>query len=196
MRATQERHVPRALNNRLMKGAEQPMSFISRFLGIGKDPREQLRPLWHAVVATSREPEWYAECHVEDTVEGRYDMIALVLALTLLRMESSEDLAPKTGLLTELFVADMDRQLRDSGVGDLMVGKKMGTLMSALGGRLGSLRKALGEPGDADLAQALDRNMRVTADGLPMALAARTRALHRDLAAQSDAALLEGTLRA
>ena len=77
-----------------------------------------------------------------------------------------------------------------------MVGKKMGTLMSALGGRLGSLRKALGEPGDADLAQALDRNMRVTADGLPMALAARTRALHRDLAAQSDAALLEGTLRA
>ena len=171
------------------------MSFITRFLGLGRDPREELRPLWHGVVATSREPEWYAECHVEDTVEGRFDMITLVLSLTLLRMENSPELAPKTGMLTELFVADMDRQLRDTGVGDLMVGKKMGKLMSALGGRMGSMRKALGEPGDDGLAEVLDRNMRLSADGPPLALAARTRELHRELTAQSDEALLEGMLR-
>lgn len=171
------------------------MSFITRFLGIGRDPREELRPLWHGIVATSREPEWYSQAGVEDTVEGRFDMITLVLSLTLLRMENSQELAPKTGMLTELFVADMDRQLRDSGVGDLMVGKKMGRLMSALGGRLGSMREALGEQGDDALAEVLDRNMRVSADGPPLELAARTRALHADLAAQDDEALLAGALR-
>lgn len=171
------------------------MSFISRFLGLGRDPREELRPVWHGLVATSREPEWYADCGVEDSVEGRFDMIALVLALTLLRMENSPQLGPKTGLLTELFVADMDRQLRDTGVGDLMVGKKMGKLMSALGGRIGALREAMTES-DAALAVILQRNVTlVDNDRKPFALAVRTRALHNDLAAQGDAALLQGTLR-
>ena len=171
------------------------MSIISRFLGLGRDPREPLRPLWHGVVATSREPEWYADCGVEDSVEGRFDMISLVLSLTLIRMANSEELAPKTGLLTELFVADMDRQLRDTGVGDLMVGKKMGKLMAALGGRMGALREAMTES-DAALATILQRNVTlVENEKKPFALAVRTRALTGDLAAQSDAALLEGNLR-
>ncbi|RIV85846.1 ubiquinol-cytochrome C chaperone family protein [Aurantiacibacter zhengii] len=171
------------------------MSFLTRFLGLGRDPREELRPLWHGVVATSREPEWYADCGVADTTEGRFDMIALVLALTLMRMENSEELAPRTGLLTELFVADMDRQLRDTGVGDLMVGKKMGKLVSALGGRIGALREAMIES-DAALAVILQRNVTLTDETKkPFALAVRTRALTGDLAAQDDAALLAGDLR-
>ncbi len=171
------------------------MSIISRFLGLGRDPRAPLRPLWHGVVATSREPEWYADCGVEDSVEGRFDMISLVLSLTLIRMANSEELAPQTGLLTELFVADMDRQLRDTGVGDLMVGKKMGKLMAALGGRMGALREAMTES-DAALAVILQRNVTlVDSEKKPFALAVRTRALTGDLAAQSDAALLEGNLR-
>ncbi len=172
------------------------MSFLSRFLGIGTDPREELRGLWHGIVATSREPEWYADCGVQDSVEGRFDMITLILSLTLLRMENSEALAPKTGLLTELFVADMDRQLRDSGVGDLMVGKKMGKLMSALGGRIGALRESMTES-DAALAVILQRNVSLE-DELkkPFPLAVRTRALHNALATLDDAALLQGDLRA
>jgi cytochrome b pre-mRNA-processing protein 3 len=172
------------------------MSFISRFLGLGKDPREELRPLWRGVVATSREPEWYADCNVADTVDGRFDMISLVLSLVLLRMEDSEALAPKAGLLTELFVADMDRQLRDSGVGDLMVGKKMGKLMSALGGRMGALREAFAES-DAALAVILGRNVTLAdEEKRPFALAVRTRALHNELSALDDATLLQGDLRA
>ncbi len=172
------------------------MSVISRFLGLGKDPREELRPLWRGVVATSREPEWYADCNVADTVDGRFDMISLVLSLVLLRMEDSEALAPKAGLLTELFVADMDRQLRDSGVGDLMVGKKMGKLMSALGGRMGALREAFAES-DAALAVILGRNVTLAdEEKRPFALAVRTRALHNELSALDDATLLQGDLRA
>ncbi len=169
------------------------MSFLKRLLG--KDGRDELRPLWHATVGTSRDREWYADCGVEDSVEGRFDMIALVLGLVLLRMEDSEDLAPKTALLTELFVEDMDRQLRDTGVGDLMVGKNIGKLMSALGGRLGSLRESMGES-DAKLAAILQRNVSLgDNEQKPFALAVRTRALHNDLKTLDDAALLAGQLR-
>ncbi|QZH75883.1 MAG: ubiquinol-cytochrome C chaperone family protein [Erythrobacter sp.] len=169
------------------------MSFIQRLLG--KDGRDELRPLWYAVVATSREEEWYAQCGVADTVEGRFDMISLVLSLVLLRMEDSDTLGPKTALLTELFVADMDRQLRDSGVGDLMVGKNMGKLMSALGGRIGSLRESMSES-DAALAAILQRNVRLADEAKkPFALAVRTRALSVDLNKVDDAVLLAGHLR-
>lgn len=162
----------------------------------GKEAREELRPLWHAVVAISREPEWYADCGVEDSVNGRFDMIAHVLSLVLLRMEARPVLAPKTGLLTELFVADMDRQLRDTGVGDLMVGKKMGKIMGALGGRMGALRAHMTES-DAKLAEILQRNITlVDAEAKPYALAVRTRALHNELVAIEDDGLMAGDLRA
>ena len=170
------------------------MSIFKRMFG--KEAREELRPLWHALVGISREPEWYAACGVEDSVNGRFDMIAHVLSLVLLRMEASAALAPKTGLLTELFVADMDRQLRDTGVGDLMVGKKMGKLMGALGGRMGALRENMTES-DAKLAEILRRNLTLAdEEAKPYALAVRTRALANELAGVEDEALLAGELRA
>lgn len=169
------------------------MSLLKRLMG--KSGRDDLRPLWHATVGTSREREWYADCGVADSVEGRFDMISLVMGLVTLRMEKSESLAPKSALLTELFVEDMDRQLRDTGVGDLMVGKNMGKLMAALGGRMGALRENMTES-DAKLAEVLARNMTLTdEDTKPFQLAVRTRALANDLAAVSDAQLLEGQLR-
>ncbi len=169
------------------------MSFWKRMMG--KEGRDALRPLWHAAVGTSREAEWYSECGVADTIQGRFDMISLVLSMVMLRMEQSEDLKPKTALLTELFVEDMDRQLRDTGVGDLMVGKNMGKLMSALGGRMGSLRENMTES-DAKLAEILARNTTLTNEAeKPFALAVRTRALANDLKTVSDIALLDGQLR-
>ncbi|WP_137680095.1 ubiquinol-cytochrome C chaperone family protein [Aurantiacibacter suaedae] len=171
------------------------MSLISRFLKPSADPREALRPLWHDIVIVSREREWYADCGVADTVDGRFDMIALVLSLVLLRMEKSPELTPQTARLTELFVADMDRQLRETGVGDLMVGKRMGKIMSALGGRMGALREAMTES-DASLAVILARNVTLAdEEKKPFQLAVRTRALHADLAAQTDEALLAGKVR-
>ena len=171
------------------------MNLISRLLHRQQDPREALRPLWHDVVRTSREREWYATCGVADSVEGRFDMISVVLALVLLRMEASPALAPQSALLTEWFVADMDRQLRDTGVGDLMVGKNITRLMGALGGRLGALREIMTHS-DAALAQVLARNVTLNPDPPRFALAVRMRALHGALLAQDDAALLAGTIRA
>ena len=126
---------------------EPPVNFLSRLLRTS-DPREALRPLWHRAVEISREPQWYADCGVADTVPGRFDMVTAVLSLVLLRLEAA-DRANETALLTELFVEDMDGQLRESGVGDIVVGKHMGKLMATLGGRLGAYRDALTASGDA-----------------------------------------------
>ena len=135
------------------------MSLIARLFG-RTDDRAPVRPLWHRVVEIAREPQWYARYGVADTVPGRFDAVTLVLALTILRMEREEELKVLAARLTELFVQDMDGQLRQSGVGDLVVGKHMGKLMMVLGGRMGALREALAAPEpEAALAPVLERNM-------------------------------------
>lgn len=127
------------------------------------DPTEALRPLWHRVVVLSRDPAWYRDCGMADTVQGRFDMITLVLAMVLLRMEREEALRPSSTWLTELFVADMDGQLRETGMGDPTLGKEMGKLVSVLGGRLGALREAGGDT--ARIAATVARNAAVEGDG-------------------------------
>ena len=140
------------------------MNFISKLLGLEADPRDQMIPLWHRVVEIARDPAWYAQCKVADSVDGRFDMITAVLSVALLRLEASDDLRGLSALLTELFVEDMDGQLREFGVNDVVVGKRMGKLMSVMGGRLGAYRPALNS-GDAEkLAGAIERNVTFSED--------------------------------
>lgn len=157
------------------------------------DPREAMRPLWASIIALARQPRWYAEHHVADSVTGRFDMVTLVTALVLLRMERSPDLAAASALITELFVEDMDGQLREFGVGDMVVGKRIGRLVSTLGGRIGALRDTLPKGGTA-LCEALERNVTLqdgaTADSLADAIAAQAEALARI----ADADLVAGRL--
>lgn len=171
------------------------MSFLSRLFGTQADPRNELRPLWFRVIEISRLPEYYAKSGVADSVDGRFDMVVNVLATAILRMEKSRALKGKTALITELFVEDMDGQLRESGVGDMVVGKHMGKLMSALGGRIGALRTAFGSGDMEELAQVLERNVHWREDGGdPASLAARLHALHQDLASRSDEDVLAGRI--
>lgn len=137
------------------------MSFLTRIFGKRDDDRAHVRPLWHRVVEIAREPQWYADGGVADTVPGRFDAITLVLALVLLRMEREKALIEPSVRLTEIFVDDMDGQLRESGVGDIVVGKKIGKLMSVLGGRLGAYREALAanDAAEAAMAEAIARNV-------------------------------------
>ena len=168
------------------------VNFLTRLFGT-PDPREALRPLWHRTVQISREPEWYAECGVADTVAGRFDMVAAVLSLVLLRLEEGERLR-ETALLTELFVEDMDGQLRESGVGDIVVGKHIGKLMATLGGRLGAYREALAASGDAALVEAVRRNVSLNEGTGAQAVAARLRVLSAGLSAIAVDDLLAGRI--
>jgi len=120
------------------------------------DPREARRPLWNAVVAAARAPHWYADGGVPDTLDGRFDMISLVLALVLHRIDDDPDHALAAVQLTELFVDDMDGQMRQVGFGDMVVGKQIGRMVGALGGRLGAYRAA---DGSDELKAALVRNL-------------------------------------
>lgn len=167
------------------------MSLLSRLLGRKRDDRAFVRPLWARIVAIAREPEWYARCGVADTVPGRFDMLTHVLALFILRMEREPSLHEASTRLAELFVEDMDGQMRQQGVGDLVVGKKIGTLMGSLGGRIGALRDALPQ-GEAALTEAVFRNVTL-GDGADAGCVARGLA---QLASRLDALTGEELLTA
>jgi cytochrome b pre-mRNA-processing protein 3 len=162
------------------KGAD--LSVLDRIFG---EDRARLRPLYDALVRLARDPSWYRAGGVPDTVTGRFHLVACVIALALLRFEAEEGGARReSALLTEIFIADMDSSLRQIGIGDFVVGKHVGRLVGALGGRLGAFRAAL--VGEEDLEAAVRRN--VFPEGAqrpagPAFVAARLRALHHRLAA-------------
>lgn len=162
------------------------MSLLSRLFS---PPSPPLADLWHAIVALAREPGWYVQHQVADTIDGRFDMVALVACLVLLRFERDGEMGAHA-VLTERFVEDMDGSLRDIGIGDMVIGKHMGRVIGALGGRLGGYRAALAADAPADaLAEALARNVYRgnPPQGAPEALAHAVRAL----AARIDRAPLE-----
>ena len=156
------------------------MSFFARLFGTGPDPREEWRDLWHRIVAEARDPDWYRMCGVADSIEGRYDMITLVLTLVMLRLEDAGDQAPATARLTELFVEDMEGQLREAGIGDPTVGRKINALMESMNGRIGAYREGLrSEP--QVLVEAVRRNVTMAQPDEAEALVQRMAALHARL---------------
>ncbi len=131
------------------------MRLLNRLFG-RDEPREALG-LYNAVVARARQPHWYLDGGVADDVDGRFDTIAAVLSMVLLRLEDEgQPAAALNASLAECFVDDMDGQLRQIGIGDIMVGKHIGRMMGMLGGRLGAYREGLAH---GSLAEPLVRNL-------------------------------------
>jgi cytochrome b pre-mRNA-processing protein 3 len=130
---------------------------------VGGAAPSPVEPLYAAVVAEARQPHWYVEGAVSDTLDGRFDMVVLVLALLLLRLEdvtASDARHPAAQLSADLadrFLADMEGNLRQDGIGDQVIPKHMGRMMAALGGRIGAYRNARGDS-DA-MRKALRRNL-------------------------------------
>ncbi len=170
------------------------MKLLDRLFRPAPDDHAGARPLWLGIIAEARSSRWYAELGVADSVEGRFDMVTLILALVLLRLEREPGCETVAVRLTEMFVDDMDAQLRQSGVGDLMVGKHMGKLMAVLGGRIGALRGALANNDEAVLGEVIARNARLLEGAGPEGLAAALRALDAQVAANTLERLLAGEL--
>ena len=128
------------------------MGLLSKLFGDRRD-RSDLIPLYNAVVAEARLPIWYERALVPDSMDGRFDMVALVLSLVLLRLEREGEAGKLPSvLLTEVFIDDMDGTMREVGFGDLVVGKRVGGIMGMLGWRLGAYR-------DGDRREAVIRNV-------------------------------------
>ena len=160
----------------------------------GRPDRGQAPLLYDAVVARAREHHWYEAGQVPDTIDGRFDMIAAVLALVLIRLEAAPEGVAHGAMLTEVFIDDMDGQLRQIGIGDIVVGKHMGRMMAMLGGRIGAYREGLAS---GDLGPALVRNLyRGEAPGAEALthVEAALRALHQSLAGASIDSLIAGEI--
>ncbi|WP_294295057.1 ubiquinol-cytochrome C chaperone family protein [uncultured Sphingomonas sp.] len=115
------------------------MAFLERLFG----RKDEAASLYRAVVERARAAHWYETGDVADTIDGRFDMIAAVLSIVLLRIEAEPGAESFGVALAERFVDDMDPQLREIGIGDIVVGKHVGKMMSMLGGRLGAYRQGL-----------------------------------------------------
>ena len=169
------------------------MTFLARLLRpIRAAPGDAL---YRAIVAEARQADWYTAGVVPDSVDGRFDTVVLVLALVLIRLEAEGDGARQFSAdLTERFIADMDGSLRQMGIGDPTVGKQVGHMVGALGGRLGAYREALA--GREPLGEALARNL-YRGTVAPEALAwseGEVRRLVAKIDALPEAALREGRL--
>jgi len=170
------------------------MTLLKRLFGNSEpDPKLKLVPLYNQVVAKAREPHWYLEGQVPDNIDGRFDMVAAILSLVLLRLEGDKNHALDMARLTEVFVDDMDGQLREVGIGDMIVGKHIGQIMSAVGGRLGAFRDSLADPKSLD--DVIARNIFRGAAPAPHALAHVRQGLldvERALGSQLPDMIIEG----
>lgn len=174
-----------------------PLPLLKRLFG-RSDRRDALAPLYGALIAAARNPFWYREGGVPDSVQGRFDMVAAVTALALLRLEAEGEAGRGPAvLLTELFVDDIDASLRQIGIGDYVVGKHVGRAMGALGGRLAGFRAA--PAGSEAFVEAVRRNVFHEAPPCDEALAAaagRLAGLARALAEPPLDGILEGRIGA
>lgn len=120
------------------------------------------RNLYNGIVSQARLPMFYVECGVPDTPDGRFDLIALHAALILRRLRRDhERTAPLAQALFDLMFADMDQNLREMGVGDLSVGKRIKAMAKAFYGRLAAYDAGLNDTGTdgGRLPAALKRNL-------------------------------------
>lgn len=131
--------------------------------------RQRTHLLYLALVEQSRNPFFYAELGAPDTLDGRFELILMHMFLVLQRLKQSHGGrfdAQESGfeqLLIEVFMDDMDRSLREIGVGDLSVGKKMKVMANAFYGRLQAYELALHDDENA-LHASLRRNLYGTVD--------------------------------
>ena len=125
-----------------------------------EDPHANIRRLYGAIVAQARAPGFYADYGVPDTVEGRFDMVVLHVYLVFRRLVAGGERGRALGQqMFDLFIEDMDASVRELGVGDLSVPRKVRAMAEGYYGRAGAYDAALSADGDGRLAEVLLRNV-------------------------------------
>ena len=122
-----------------------------------RNRRHHARALYLALLAQSRRPEFYAGLAVPDTVDGRFDMLSLHMFMVLRRLREVAEQGPELAqALFDVMFQDMERSLREMGVGDYSIGKRVKQMIGAFYGRVKAYEAALG---GGDLGQAIGRNI-------------------------------------
>lgn len=153
--------------------------------------------LYGEIMEAARRPGFYADLGVPDTVEGRYDMVVLHAYLVFARLRGTG--AAGQALAQDLFdhmFREMDHALRELGVGDMGIGKRIQKMASQFYGRAAAYDRGLAAAGP-ELADAVARNayagIEPPAHG-PAAIAAYMRRASTALASQPVADVLAGRI--
>jgi cytochrome b pre-mRNA-processing protein 3 len=156
--------------------------------------------LYVGLVSQARHPDLYARLDVPDSLDGRFDSVALhaFLVLNRLKREESAEAAALAQNIVDAFVDDMDRSVRELGVGDMGVSRRVKQMAQALYGRAAVYEEAVADPDDARLVAALGRNLygtrETTSPATMSAAAGYVRAAIAALAGQEMSALAEGRI--
>lgn len=115
-----------------------------RWFSARRHPARTAHNFYGSIVAASRRPETFVRYGLPDTVEGRLELLTAHMCLALERLtgegEECRDLAQA---LVDVFFADMETSMRELGVGDMVVPRKMRDLATAVNARWDSYRGAL-----------------------------------------------------
>ncbi|WP_027529961.1 ubiquinol-cytochrome C chaperone family protein [Bradyrhizobium sp. WSM3983] len=159
-------------------------------------PAGTIETIYGMIVTQAREPIFYRDLGVPDTVNGRFDLLLLHLWLLLRRLRAAtQGGAELSQAVFDRFCEDMDDNLREMGVGDQTVPKRMRAFGEAFYGRVQAYDQAIETSSEA-LAQAISKNI-LNGTGMDQAqrLAAYAVAADAKLSQAGDPALLLGSFK-
>ena len=152
------------------------------------------------IVAQARRPEFYRDLGVPDTLDGRFDMVALHVFLTMHRLQGQGPTAEGwSKRLYEVMLTDFETSLMEMGVGDTGIPRRMKLIARGMAGRIDAYHRALESADDKLLEVALDNNLYGTVLEVPpgrlATMASYVRGVVAGLAAQPLDSLLAGDIR-
>lgn len=158
---------------------------------------EPVYAIYSAIVAQSRQEVFYADWQVPDTVTGRFDMISLHMALLFRRLRAGQGGQKAfSQAVFDLFFKDMDRSLREMGVTDMGIPKKIQKMGNVFFGLLAAMNEAMDRRDSAALAAVLSRNIYDGATGEHVqALAIYLLARDDALATQPAGTIMAGAIQ-
>ena len=125
-----------------------------------KRQSHEAEKLYAAAIKVARRPVFFEQFDVQDTVDGRFDSLTLVIILIMRRLNNcGADGKEFSQQLFDSMFADMDLSLREMGAGDIGVSKRVRIMSEAFFGRLQAYVTALDNDDRAALGAALQRNL-------------------------------------
>ena len=163
---------------------------------------DKAHSLYLAVVEQARQPAFYSRYGAPDTLDGRFEMILIHAVLLLRRLRDEGEAGTDLGqAMFDVMIDDMDQSLREMGVGDLAVGRRVKAMARAFFGRAAAYEAGLSAADDdasEALIAALRRNLFGTVavdDGKVAAVADYMRGVSARLGEQPGTELLAGAVR-
>lgn len=164
----------------------------------GYKPTPHARHLYDQLMQLVRQPALYLEANVPDTFEGRFNLLTLFASIMLPYLQKAEPHGPTQAQdLTDCLFHFLDSAVRERGVGDLSVPKKMRGLAGNFLGRAQVFQQALTDEDHGALAKALARNIHADEAGSDLSVLAQyARKLDAHFAAMATQAWAQGDMNA